>query len=67
MPTVQAESTVISYGLSFSESDYQYLEWIVEQNPGLMWRVSWHTEDDKDEIDSFFKHVGIKKYTTIFF
>lgn len=67
MPTVQAESTVISYGLSFSESDYQYLERIVEQNPDLMWRVSWHTEEDKDKIDSFFKHVGIKKYTTFFF
>ena len=67
MLAVWAASTVISYGLSFSESDFQYLEWIVEQNPNLMWKVSWHTEEDKNKIDSFFKQVGIKTYSTFFF
>ena len=67
MPAVRAAGTVISYGLSFSESDFQYLEWIVEQNPNLMWKVSWHTEEDKNKIDSFFKQVGIKTYSTFFF
>lgn len=66
MPAVLAANTVISYGLSFSESDYQYLEWIVEHNPSLIWRVSWHTEDDKRKIKSFFEQVGIKNYNAFF-
>lgn len=67
LPAVQAASNIFSYGLSFSESDYQYLEWIVDQNPYLTWIVSWHTQDDKDKIDSFFKKVGVTKYCTFFF
>ena len=67
IPAVLAASTLISYGFSFSESDYQYLEWIVEHNPNLMWMVSWHTQEDKDKIDSFFKQVGVTKYSTFFF
>lgn len=67
MPAVHGANMVTSYGMSFSESDFQYLEWIVEQNPNLMWRVSWHTQEDRERIDSFFKQVGVKKYSTFFF
>ncbi len=60
---VQTSSEVVCYGFSFSEADYQYLEWIVEHNPNLMWKVGWHSEEDKNRIKSFFKQVGNCRYS----
>ena len=67
MPAVRAASVAISYGLSFSETDYEYLEWMISQNPNLHWVVSWHSKEDKDKIGAFFKQVGVKTYSTFFF
>ena len=46
-PAVSGASNVCVYGLSFSKVDFPYLQWIVEKNPNLKWRVSWHSENDK--------------------
>ena len=50
------------YGLSFSEVDYPYLLWIAERNINLRWRVSWHTENDKQRIENTFRALRVKEY-----
>lgn len=61
-PAIKASKEIISYGLSFSEVDSQYLEWIADQNPGMTWKVGWHTEDDKAREESFFAQMGVEAY-----
>lgn len=46
------------YGLSFSEVDRPYVEWIVEKNPSIRWRVSWHTEKDNKCISDTLRTLG---------
>lgn len=66
-PAIKESTTVLCYGLSFSEVDFQYYEWIAEQNPDLCWRVSWHTKEDKEREESFFKQMGITNYYLFYF
>ena len=54
--------TVWVYGLSFSEVDVPYIEWMVERNRNLYWRVSWHTEDDKKRIKNTFESLRVREY-----
>lgn len=66
-PAVKESSTVYVYGLSFSETDYDYLEWLAMRNPLLKWIASWHTEEDKEREIKFFAGEGIKNYELFFF
>ena len=61
-PAVSGASNVCVYGLSFSEVDYPYLQWIAERNRNLGWRVSWHTEKDKERIRNTFMALRVKDY-----
>lgn len=61
-PAVSGASNVCVYGLSFSEVDYPYLQWIAERNINLRWRVSWHTEKDKERIRNTFRALRVKEY-----
>ncbi len=61
-PAVSGASNVCVYGLSFSEVDYPYLQWIAERNRNLGWRVSWHTEKDKERIRNTFRALRVKDY-----
>ena len=61
-PAVSGASNVCVYGLSFSEVDYPYLQWIAEKNCNLKWRVSWHTEKDKERIENTFRAMRVKEY-----
>lgn len=61
-PAVLGASNVCVYGLSFSEVDYPYLQWIAERNRNLGWRVSWHTEKDKERIRNTFRALRVKEY-----
>ena len=54
-PAVAGANNVCVYGLSFSEVDYPYLQWIAEKNPNLKWRVSWHSENDKKCISEILR------------
>lgn len=49
---------VYVYGLSFSEVDYPYLQWMVVKNRNLKWRVSWHSENDKKSISDTLRTLG---------
>ncbi len=55
---VMDANKVCVYGLSFSEVDFPYLQWIVEKNPNLKWRVSWHSENDKKCISEILRTLG---------
>lgn len=57
-PAVSGASNVCVYGLSFSKVDFPYLQWIVEKNPNLKWRVSWHSENDKKCISEILRTLG---------
>ena len=61
-PAVSGASNVCVYGLSFSEVDYPYLQWIAGRNRNLGWRVSWHTEKDKERIRNTFRALRVKDY-----
>ena len=61
-PAVMGANKVCVYGLSFSEVDYPYLQWISEKNRNLRWQVSWHTEKDKERIMNTFWVLGVKEY-----
>ena len=61
-PAVLGTIKVCVYGLSFSEVDYPYLQWIAERNINLRWRVSWHTEKDKERIRNTFRALRVKEY-----
>ena len=61
-PAVAGANNVCVYGLSFSEVDYPYLQWIAEKNLNLRWRVSWHTEKDKERIKNTFWALRVKEY-----
>ncbi len=54
-PAVSGACNVCVYGLSFSKVDFPYLQWIVEKNPNLKWRVSWHSENDKKCISEILR------------
>lgn len=62
LPAIKASGEIICYGFSFSEVDFQYLEWIAGQKPGITWKVGWHTEEDKTREELFFAQMGIKTY-----
>lgn len=62
LPVVKASEIVYVYGLSFSEVDYPYIKWIVLKNPSLHWKVSWHTEEDKNRIMNSFDALNVKDY-----
>ena len=61
-PAVIGANNVRVYGLSFSEIDYPYLQWIAEINRNLKWLVSWHTEKDKERIRNTFRALRVKDY-----
>ena len=61
-PAVLGTNKVCVYGLSFSEVDYPYLQWIAERNRNLRWRVSWHTEKDKERIENTFRALRVREY-----
>ena len=61
-PAVSGASNVCVYGLSFSKVDFPYLQWIVEKNPNLKWRGSWHTEKDKKRIMNAFRAMRVREY-----
>lgn len=63
IPAVKSSNEVVCYGLSFSEVDFQYLEWIAEQKPNLRWKVSRHTPADRDREESFFRQMDITNYS----
>ena len=63
MPALNSSNEVICFGLSFSDVDFQYLEWIAEQKPNLHWRASWHNNEDQEREESFFHQMGITDYT----
>ncbi len=62
-PAVKSSDEIVCYGLSFSEVDFQYLEWIVEQKPNLKWKVSWHKQEDKEREETFFRQMRIRDYS----
>lgn len=62
LPAIMESSVVFVYGLSFSEVDFPYIEWIVEKNSNLRWRVSWHVEDDKKRIKNTFDALNVREY-----
>lgn len=64
-PAVLGANKVCVYGLSFSEVDYPYLQWIAEKNRDLKWSVSWHTEKDKKRILETFRALGVEEYEMI--
>lgn len=59
---IKEVETVWVYGLSFSEVDVPYVEWMVERNRNLCWRVSWHTEEDKMRIKNTFESLHVREY-----
>lgn len=59
---VMDANKVCVYGLSFSEVDFPYLQWIAEKNRNMRWRVSWHTEIDKERIRNTFWALRVKEY-----
>ena len=61
-PAVAGANKVCIYGLSFSEVDYPYLQWIAEKNQTLQWRVSWHTQKDIERIQETFKAMRVEEY-----
>ena len=61
-PAVSGANKVCVYGLSFSEVDYPYLQWIAERNRNLKWRMSWHTEKDKERIRNTFWTLRVREY-----
>lgn len=61
-PAVAGANKVCIYGLSFSEVDYPYLQWIAEKNRTLQWRVSWHTQKDIERIQETFKAMRVEEY-----
>lgn len=57
-------------GFSFSEIDMDYLDWVVEHHKqinGVKWKVTWHTEEDKIKIQSFFEkhHIHTRNYKLV--
>ena len=62
---VVGAKNVCVFGLSFSEVDYPYLQWIAEKNRDLKWRVSWHTEKDRKRILETFRALGVNEYEMI--
>lgn len=63
LPAVKSSSEVVCFGFSFSEVDFQYLEWIAAKNPDLLWKVSWHLPTDISKVKTFFRQVDITNYT----
>lgn len=61
-PAVMCAKKVCVWGLSFSEIDYPYLQWIAERNRDLRWRVSWHTKKDIERIQETFRVLGVEEY-----
>lgn len=61
-PAVFSAKTIWVYGWAFSEVDFQYIEWIASRKPSLFWKVSWHTENDKKQIEDTFKDLRVKNY-----
>jgi len=55
---VMDANKVCVYGLSFSEVDFPYLQWIVEKNHDLKWRVSWHSKNDEKRIGETLRTLG---------
>lgn len=61
-PAVMAVHIACVYGLSFSEVDYPYIEWIARHNPNIQWKASWHTEEDKNHIRNTFEVLNVRDY-----
>ena len=60
LPAVMSSDEVFIYGFSFSEVDRPYIEWIAEKKPTLRWYVSWHSQKDKQRVESVLKALGVK-------
>ncbi|MBR5747509.1 MAG: bacteriophage abortive infection AbiH family protein [Prevotella sp.] len=58
LPSVKNANMVYVYGLSFSEVDFPYIQWITEKNQNLKWIVSWHLENDKKCISETLRKLG---------
>ena len=61
-PAVARATMIWVYGFSFSDVDFQYIEWMVDHNPNLNWKVSWHNEIDKKQILKTFRALGVRDY-----
>lgn len=66
LPAVRSSETVLVYGLSFSEVDYPYIQWLVMHNSNLHWRVSWHTDEDKTRISDTFLALNVSDYEFVY-
>lgn len=56
---------VIIYGLSFSEVDWPYLNEIIKQiGTDKPWAISYHTDNDLDQIKSFIDTTHLKNVKT---
>lgn len=62
LPALTSANYIWVFGLSFSEEDYEYIEWISMKNRRLSWIVSWHTELDKRRILATFDRAGVTDY-----
>ena len=62
LPAVKNANMVYVYGLSFSEVDYPYIQWITGKNHDLRWLVSWHSENDKKCVSETLRTLGVKAY-----
>lgn len=61
-PIVKNSESVYTYGFSFSEVDFPYIQWMVQHNPNLRWKTSWHSDVDKTRISDTFKTLKVKEY-----
>lgn len=61
-PAVASSNNIWIYGLSFSEVDFPYIQWIAERNRNLKWHVSWHSDKDQKRIKETFMVLGVKEY-----
>lgn len=63
---VMAVHSICVFGLSFSEVDFPYIEWIVRHNPNIQWKASCHTEEDKNHIRNTFKVLNVRNLELFF-
>lgn len=62
---VRSFETVHVFGLSFSEVDFPYIQWMVMHNPNLHWKVSWHSDEDMTRISETLKALNVRDYEMI--
>lgn len=65
LPAVRSSETVHVFGLSFSEVDIPYIQWLVMHNSNLHWKVSWHSDEDLTRISETLKALNVRDYEMI--